>query len=66
MKFARLPAAVALAAVAAAALAACGPAAGSPNCPPGQWYVDHPGAGWSCTSDPGTPPPTFGPAGSAP
>lgn len=50
------------------ALAACGPAAGSPNCPPGQWYADKPGTGWICASDPPfvyTPGYTFGPSSPA-
>lgn len=45
----RLLAAVAL----AIAVVGCDPATGSPNCPPGQWYVEKPGAGWTCA--PGSP-----------
>ena len=55
-------AAIAVATALVAAIAACGPANGSPNCPPGQWYVETPGAGWSCMSDPGPPPTAFTPA----
>jgi len=45
---------------------------GSPNCSPGQWYVDKPGTGWICASGPAftfTPGYTFAPkspAGSTP
>jgi hypothetical protein len=53
--------------------AACGPANGSPNCPPGQWYADKPGTGRECvpgkTGAPVFVPATFAPsspAGSAP
>lgn len=62
----QLPAALALAAVTVATVIGCGPATGSPNCPPGQWYVDKPGTGWICAAGSGsifTPPST---AGSAP
>jgi len=55
----RLLAALALAAVTAVAAVACGPASGSPNCPPGQWYVENPGHGWECAPGGGaifTPP----------
>lgn len=65
-------AALALAAVTALAAVGCGPTDGSPNCPPGQWYVDKPGTGWICAAAPPfsfTPGYTFAPAspaGSAP
>lgn len=36
------------------------PATGSPNCPPGQWYVEKPGTGWLCA--PGSAP-VFTPGG---
>jgi hypothetical protein len=62
----RLLAALAFAVFLIAGLAACGPANGSPNCPPGQWYVETPGAGWSCMSDPGPPPSVFTPAPASP
>lgn len=45
-RLAALAAAVAL----AAGLSACGPTPGSPNCPPGQWWVEKPGSGWECAS----------------
>jgi hypothetical protein len=61
----RLLAALAVTAVAAVTIVACGPATGSPNCPPGQWYVDSPGSGWECV--PGkTGTPVFVPSAFAP
>jgi len=68
----RLAAVLALAVATAAAAIGCGPASGSPNCPPGRWYVDKPGTGWTCAPDQPfvyTPGYTFAPshpAGSAP
>jgi len=62
----RILAAFALAAGAALGAAACGPPSGSPNCPPGQWWVEKPGSGWECA--PGTSaiytPTAFAPGGS--
>ena len=57
-RLAALAAAIAL----AFALGACQPE-GSPNCPPGQWWVDKPGYGWVCESGSGL---VFTPAAFAP
>jgi len=57
--------ALAVAALTVTAVTACGPASGSPNCPPGQWYVDKPGTGWICYGGPAvifTPGSSFAPS----
>lgn len=48
-RLAALTVTAALAITLGAGIAACGPANGSPNCPPGQWWVDKPGYGWECS-----------------
>ena len=59
-------AALVLAALTTVTAIGCGPANGSPDCPPGQWYVETPGAGWSCMTNPGPPPTVFTPAPASP
>ena len=58
---------LAVAAFTAAAATARHPAAGSPNCPPGQPYVDKPGTGWLCAGGATVifTPPAPSPSGSA-